>query len=151
MSEMQKFILESNRIEGIHREPSRKEMDEYQRFMALDSITLADMRKFVNVYQPGAKLRDKKNMDVRVGSYFPPLGGPSIKRELEKILESAWLGRHSPGAAYRIHQQYEKLHPFMDGNGRSGRMLWRWMMPSAPLGFLHTWYYQSLQYGGDRG
>lgn len=29
-------------------------------------------------------------------------------------------------------------------HGRSGRMLWMWMMREAPLGFLHTWYYQSL-------
>ena len=54
-------------------------------------------------------------------------------------------------SAYVLHCRYESLHPFTDGNGRSGRALWLWMMggiEEAPLGFLHTWYYQSLEAGG---
>ena len=46
--------------------------------------------------------------------------------------------------------RYETLHPFMDGNGRSGRILWAWQMiehniaPGLSLGFLHAYYYQTL-------
>lgn len=43
------------------------------------------------------------------------------------------------------------LHPFMDGNGRTGRAVWAWAMqrdgqdPFA-LSFLHRFYYQTLEY-----
>lgn len=50
--------------------------------------------------------------------------------------------------AYRCHVVYETLHPFTDGNGRSGRAVWLrqmgWIV-RAPLGFLHHFYYQTLQ------
>ena len=46
--------------------------------------------------------------------------------------------------ACETHVRYELLHPFLDGNGRSGRALWLWLMGQAPLGFLHTFYYQTL-------
>ena len=141
MGEMLDFIRESNRIEGIHRDPTKEEIAEYERFMALTIVTAKDMVKFVKVYQPDARLRNRTGLDVRVGLYFPPKGSPEILPMLESILQNAHGAAHSP---YRVHQDYESLHPFTDGNGRSGRMLWRWMMPKAPLGFLHTWYYQSL-------
>lgn len=137
------FIRESNRIEGIIRDPKKKEVEEYKRFMSLQEVTLNDMIRFVAVYQPGAQLRDRKGLNVRVGNYFPPAGEVLIKVMLGDILHAAQRDV-CPIDAYEAHHRYESLHPFTDGNGRSGRMLWMWMMRSAPLGFLHTWYYQSL-------
>lgn len=142
------FIRESNRIEGIVREPREAEVAEFHRFMALPSVSIDDLQQFVSVYQPDATLRDRQSMNVRVGRYIAPPGGPEIRNALVQILEQSNVSRSSAAlAAYWLHQAYETLHPFMDGNGRSGWMLWMWTMREAPLGFLHTWYYQSLQFG----
>lgn len=141
------FIEESNRIERICRPPNTNEIKEFDRFMALEEISVAQLKKFVSIYQPDAILRNKVGLNVRLGSYHAPPGGRAITSALQEILSAANgtpPGRSRKEMAFFIHQKYEKLHPFTDGNGRSGRMLWAWMMQDFPLGFLHHWYYDSL-------
>ena len=134
------FVRESNRIEGIYREPIEEEITAHARFLR-SSATVMDLIEFVAAVQPDAVLRNRAGLDVVVGRYYPPPGGPDIERHLTELL----LDLSHP---YFSHQAYEALHPFTDGNGRSGRVLWLWTMGGlerAPLGFLHHWYYQSLQ------
>ena len=144
------FIEESNRIEGIIRSPTREELAAFRRFMQLDKVTVKDLETFVKVYQPDARLRDKAGLDVHIGVQMPPRGGPEIRTALQDILSGAvrrpWLlvTKDRPDSAYSTHVAYEHLHPFTDGNGRSGRMLWAWQMRDFPLGFLHHFYYQTL-------
>jgi hypothetical protein len=133
-----KFVEESNRIEGILRPPTPAELEEFKRFLALEEVTVEEMEHFVSVYQPGARLRDKLGLDVRVGGYLPPRGSPQIRDHLVDLLYDDEMSAHEQ------HVAYEALHPFTDGNGRSGRMLWAWRMKTFPLGFLHSFYYQTL-------
>lgn len=143
------FIRESNRIEGIKRAPTAAEIAEHVRFVGLGRIAVGDLQRFVKVYQPDAVLRDREDLNVRVGSHIAPPGGLTVVQDLRSIIAVANDGMAS---AYHVHCGYETLHPFTDGNGRSGRALWAWQMlrqGGCPLGFLHHFYYQALQ--GARG
>jgi len=137
------FILESNQIEGIYREPTEEEVDAHLELVECPIVCVERLERFVAVYQPDAKLRTYKGMDVRVGSHIPPAGGQAIGYAIVELLDNVEVM-----TPYEAHVAYEALHPFTDGNGRSGRALWAWHMINTvggyPLGFLHHFYYQSL-------
>lgn len=141
------LVAESNRIEGITRKPKPAEIKTFEWFLALREVTVLEMESFVHTYEPTAVLRDKPGLDVRVGNHHPPPGGQEIREWLVDLLKTVRIV--SAMEAFRVHQRFETLHPFTDCNGRSGRMLWYWMMRDRPmaqeLGFLHCWYYQSLE------
>lgn len=144
-TELALFVRESNWIEGIKRDPTEEEIEAHAQFLARKELTITSFELFVERIQPGATLRKKVGMDVQVGDHVAPVGGPGIERRLQSLIFQANV--HGRNVVYMIHRDYEYLHPFTDGNGRSGRAWWLKMMggPSrVPLGFLHTWYYQSL-------
>lgn len=137
---LEDFVRESNRIEGILREPLIAEIVAHNKLLEFDIMTVSALEEFVAVVQPGARLRRARNLNVRVGNHIAPSGGPGIESDLLNIIGCMRIGR-----PYQTHLAYETLHPFTDGNGRSGRALWLWQMGGeAPLGFLHKFYYQTL-------
>ncbi len=142
------FLKESNAIEGIF-EVRAEEWEAAHSFLWLDEIRVADLANYVNITARG-KLRTDLGMNVWVGidNYLPPFGGEEVEQELKTLIAAVNEEMTHP---WRIHIQYERLHPFTDGNGRSGRLLWAWQMlnenirPGLSHGFLETYYRQTLQ------
>lgn len=139
------FIRESNRIEGLHHDPER-DLLAHQRLLD-GPLGIGSVQEFVSAVQPGAELRSRQGLNVRVGRHIAPPGGKAIKDALDNFLSRM----QTPGCIkpWDAHVEYETLHPFTDGNGRSGRALWLWQMIEefnydGALGFLHLFYYQTL-------
>lgn len=158
---IEEFIKESNGIEGILDYMKEKQYDAYMRFLSLDEISINDLLDLGQELQETSEyestpvdLRDKHWMNVRVGNYYPPKGGPKLKKKLEELLERCNESDFSESLsirfkqAFEIHCEYESIHPFTDCNGRTGRAVWLWIMMKfgykMRVGFLQRWYYQSL-------
>lgn len=139
------FLRESLMIEGIHREPTADEIRATDRFMESFSMSVVALNALQAVYAPDKPIRDCAGMNVRVANYIAPPGGASLIKAYGKLVTKVNGGM----GPWDAHVAFEKLHPYLDGNGRTGRALWAWIMrghgfnPFA-ISFLHRFYYQTL-------
>lgn len=148
-SELATFVAESNRIEGITRRPTIHELCATEQFLQLRVLILDAVVGLQQTFAPGKPLRASAGWDVQVGNYVAPVGGPRVVAAFIDLLTQIDRGIGAGRSPWRAHIEFEKLHPFMDGNGRTGRAIWAWHMlhrGSDPfrLPFLQHYYYQTL-------
>jgi Fic family protein len=73
--------------------------------------------------------RDQSGQDVWIGGR-KPLDPAKIK-----VAMSNWLSMYTFTHPHAAHVEFERIHPFVDGNGRTGRLLlwWSQMRRGEPL------------------
>jgi len=109
----------------------------------LHGVLMADVRGADK--NPG-EFRKHQNQIGRPPRYVPP--PPHLLNEpldaLEKYLHSEW-DVDPLVAAFLAHYQFEAIHPFMDGNGRVGRVLLA-ICIAEWCGLSNQWLYMSAYY-----
>ncbi len=75
----------------------------------------------------------------------PPEQLPDCLDELEKVLNEPPKGIHPLLWAFMVHYQFETIHPFVDGNGRVGRLLLALMIArqcklEKPWLYMSAWF-----------
>jgi Fic family protein len=136
-------MLESNKIEGENRiNPGDKEAFEY----AIRSISC--LQDILNIhYLLGEYLKKDwvgklRTVYVRIGQYNPP-SPIEVPKLMEEYCNSLYIMN-----SWEAHNEFEKIHPFQDLNGRTGRLIWfskaikEGYRQSFP--FLQAFYYQTL-------
>lgn len=129
---MNEHIRQSNLIEGIDDFAedlrSRKAWDWLSRQKTLDLEVILILHKKITIKQLSiTEAGQFRRVQVYVGKHTPP--PHTVVQQLVFDWCMYWLNPQESGDddPKFMHIRFETIHPFIDGNGRTGRMLMWWM------------------------
>ena len=125
--------------DGKTTDPQTKEVLRYRKALRYGfetvkerAFTISMLREVCSILRDESVDFRQAGQDVIIGNprtreirYAPPHGGPLIPEKLAN-LESYLTAPEGPDPLIRMavgHYQFEAIHPFTDGNGRTGRIL----------------------------
>lgn len=126
MVELREYVRESNAIEDVHEESAIDEtVDAWECLTGEDELThevVKTVHRHILKNRQPRIAGEYRDVQVYVGDRRPP-PPVVVESEMEKLL--SWEPV-DPLAAIEWHVAFERIHPFADGNGRTGRLLYLW-------------------------
>ena len=146
--EITEFLKESNAIEGVYDDQSLKQAElAWEYLMSEALLSPGVILKTHKILMKNQPLKPREIGSFRQVPVY--IGGKQafdwtlIIPVINNWCERANLMVKYPGSGGRIegdikdhHVSYEKIHPFVDGNGRTGRMFLNWQRVRAGLPIL---------------
>jgi fido (protein-threonine AMPylation protein) len=129
------FLEQSNWIEGVYDPPSLDDAVRAWKYLKKQTMLTIDVVEIVhrllmkNKSLPPEELGAYRKSEVTIGGRMG-LNAVMIPQAMDVWLNNANL---TPSLWKEHHVQFEKVHPFIDGNGRTGRMFMNWERLKAGL------------------
>lgn len=123
------FLRESNAIEGVYDDVSLSQAKvAWEYLIAKDELTVPVILHTHKILMLHSALQpDQKGYIRKISVYIG--GREAMSPPYIRIALNKWLKRVKsdlPEEPKEMHVDFEAIHPFVDGNGRIGRMLMNW-------------------------
>jgi len=126
MVDLREYFRESNAIENVHEESAvDATMDAWDVIKEEAELTHDVIKTGHNYILKGRQpdiAGEYRDIQVDIGDSTPP-PPVVVPSEMDKLL--SWIPENSL-EAIEWHIAFEHIHPFADGNGRIGRLLYLW-------------------------
>lgn len=128
-------LRQSNLIEGFDSDLLLEDsLRAWEYINDLDVLTLHDIKTIhwlITQHQLATDERGTYRFDNQINVTVGGYAAPSHHQVLEMML--SWLQQATYLPAKDCHVMFEKIHPFVDGNGRTGRLIYYWQDDKAPI------------------
>lgn len=149
-NEEREFLAESNAIEGVYDSDSLDQAVYAWQYLKtqkkMTSGVLLETHKILMLHQN--LLPNEKGYFRNVPVYVGGRAGMNSAKIPEAIGNWCNDTMKSKKSAKKLHVEYEEIHPFVDGNGRTGRMFMNWtrLKKKQPLIIIHEGFEQQEYY-----
>lgn len=128
--QVDRFLRESNAIEGVYDEGALQQARTAWGYLinedTLSPSVILKTHKILMIGQPLQPYERGYFRDVNVFVGNKPCLSPKLVREFTEAWCEATMKLAAVLNPIALHIAYEKIHPFVDGNGRTGRMFLNW-------------------------